>query len=80
MQSCGGQIIPPKDLYQRAYQTLRAKKITCIVDEVQTGFGRIGSHFWTFEYYGIIPDIVTIGKPMGNGFPVSAVVCTREVA
>jgi ethanolamine-phosphate phospho-lyase len=47
---------------------------------VQTGFGRSGSHFWMFEMYDVIPDIVTIGKPMGNGYPISAVVCRRDIA
>lgn len=51
--------------------------MVCIGDEVQTGFGRIGEAFWAFEYYGVTPDIVSIGKAMGNGFPVSAVVCTK---
>ena len=52
----------------------------CIADEIQTGFGRIGEHFWAFEAYDVTPDIVTIGKPMGNGHPVAAVVTTREIA
>lgn len=47
---------------------------------MQTGFGRLGECFWAYEYYGVTPDIVTIGKAMGNGFPVSAIVCTKEVA
>ena len=47
---------------------------------MQTGFGRLGSNFWAFEYYGVEPDIVTVGKAMGNGYPVSAVVCTTEIA
>jgi 4-aminobutyrate aminotransferase-like enzyme len=52
----------------------------CIADEVQTGFGRVGSHFWGFQAHGVVPDIVTLGKPMGNGYPVGAVVCRRELA
>ena len=52
----------------------------CIADEVQTGFGRIGEHFWAFEAYDVVPDIVTIGKPMGNGHPVAAVITTKEIA
>jgi 4-aminobutyrate aminotransferase-like enzyme len=53
-----------------------------IADEVQTGFGRIGSHFWAFETQGadVVPDIMTVGKPFGNGFPLSAVVTTNAVA
>lgn len=54
----------------------------CIADEVQVGFGRVGSHMWAFQLYGedVIPDIVTIGKPMGNGHPVAAVITTQEIA
>ena len=52
----------------------------CIADEIQTGFGRIGEHFWAFEAYDVTPDIVTIGKPMGNGHPVSALITTKEIA
>jgi 4-aminobutyrate aminotransferase-like enzyme len=48
--------------------------------EVQVGFGRVGSHFWGFETQGAVPDVVTIGKPMGNGHPLAAVVTTPEVA
>lgn len=59
---------------------MKAKGVVCIGDEVQTGFGRLGENFWAFEYYGVVPDILTIGKAMGNGFPVSAVVCTKEIA
>lgn len=80
MQSCAGQVIPPKDFYKALYEKLKKKGVVCIGDEVQTGFGRVGEAFWAFEYYGIIPDIVSIGKAMGNGFPVSAVVCTKAVA
>ena len=49
----------------------------CIADEVQVGFGRVGTHWWAFETQGVVPDIVTLGKPMGNGHPVSGVVTTR---
>ena len=80
MQSCAGQIIPPENLYRQVYKRLKGKGVVTIGDEVQTGFGRLGDHFWAFEYYGVVPDIVTIGKAMGNGFPVSAVVCTKQVA
>ena len=51
-----------------------------IGDEVQTGFGRVGSHWWSFELHDVIPDVVTLGKPMGNGHPVGAVVTTRAIA
>jgi 4-aminobutyrate aminotransferase-like enzyme len=52
----------------------------CIADEVQVGFGRLGDVFWGFEAQGVVPDIVTMGKPMGNGHPMAAVVTTREIA
>jgi 4-aminobutyrate aminotransferase-like enzyme len=50
-----------------------------VTDEVQAGYGRFGEHLWSFEHYGVTPDIVTLGKPMGNGYPVAAVVTRREV-
>ena len=52
----------------------------CISDEVQTGVGRMGKTFWGFQLHDVIPDIVTIGKPLGNGHPIAAVACTKEVA
>jgi 4-aminobutyrate aminotransferase-like enzyme len=52
----------------------------CIADEVQIGFGRMGTHFWGFETQGVVPDIVTMGKPIGNGHPLAAVVTTPEIA
>lgn len=80
MQSCGGQVIPPKNFYQELYKPLREKGVVCIGDEVQTGFGRLGESYWAFEYYGVVPDILTVGKAMGNGFPIAAVICTQEIA
>ncbi|MDH5759810.1 MAG: aminotransferase class III-fold pyridoxal phosphate-dependent enzyme [Gemmatimonadota bacterium] len=78
--SCGGQIDPPEGYLALAYAHARASGAVCIADEVQIGFGRVGSHFWGFEAHGVVPDIVTLGKPMGNGHPMGAVVTTREVA
>jgi 4-aminobutyrate aminotransferase-like enzyme len=78
--SCGGQIVLPNAYLQEAYLKVRAAGGLCIADEVQVGFGRVGSHFWGFELQGVIPDIVTMGKPMGNGHPLAAVVCRPEVA
>ena len=80
MQSCSGQVIPPENFYQEIYAVLKKKGVVTIGDEVQTGFGRLGSHFWSFEHYGVVPDILVMGKAMGNGFPVSAVVCKKEIA
>ena len=59
---------------------MRAVGGLCIADEVQTGFGRVGKTFWAFELYGVCPDIVTLGKPMGNGHPVGAVITSKEIA
>jgi 4-aminobutyrate aminotransferase-like enzyme/Ser/Thr protein kinase RdoA (MazF antagonist) len=78
--SCGGQIVLPDGYLQEAFKHVRAAGGVCIVDEVQVGFGRVGSHFWGFESQGIVPDIVTMGKPMGNGHPLAAVVTTRQIA
>ncbi|PHN08290.1 aminotransferase class III-fold pyridoxal phosphate-dependent enzyme [Flavilitoribacter nigricans] len=78
--SCGGQIELPAGYLREAYRKVRAAGGLCIADEVQVGFGRVGSHFWGFELQGVVPDIVTMGKPMGNGHPLAAVVCRPEVA
>ena len=59
---------------------VRQKNALCIADEIQTGFGRVGNNFWAFEEHGIVPDIVTLGKPMGNGHPIAAVVTTTKIA
>lgn len=82
LQSCGGQIIYPPGYLRRVYQHVREAGGVCIADEVQVGFGRVGSHWWAFQTQGddVIPDIVTLGKPMGNGHPVSAVVTTPDIA
>ncbi len=78
--SCGGQIVLPEGYLKAAYQYIRAAGGLCIADEVQVGLGRAGDAFWGFELQGVVPDIVTIGKPIGNGHPLAAVVCTRAVA
>jgi 4-aminobutyrate aminotransferase-like enzyme/Ser/Thr protein kinase RdoA (MazF antagonist) len=78
--SCGGQIPLPKGYLKAAYEYTRAAGGVCIADEVQVGFGRVGTHFWGYEQSDVIPDIVTLGKPIGNGHPLGAIVCTRAVA
>uniref|UniRef100_W5KVF0 Ethanolamine-phosphate phospho-lyase n=1 Tax=Astyanax mexicanus TaxID=7994 RepID=W5KVF0_ASTMX len=82
LQSCGGQVIPPVGYFQKVAQHVREAGGLFIADEVQVGFGRVGSHFWAFQLQGedFVPDIVTMGKPIGNGHPISCVVTTREVA
>lgn len=78
--SCGGQIVLPDSYLASAYQMVRSAGGVCIADEVQVGFGRVGTHFWGFETQGVVPDIVTMGKPIGNGHPLAAVVTTAEIA
>jgi ethanolamine-phosphate phospho-lyase len=77
---CGGQIVPPDGWLRCVFAAAREAGAICIADEVQIGFGRIGTHWWGFERDGAVPDIVTLGKPMGNGHPLAAVVTTREIA
>ncbi len=77
---CGGQVIPAPGFMPEAYTAVRAAGGVCIADEVQVGFGRAGSHFWAFEALNVVPDIVTLGKPIGNGHPMAAVVTTPEIA
>lgn len=78
--SCGGQIELPDDFLKRAYKYVREAGGLCISDEVQVGCGRLGKTFWGFQLHDVIPDIITIGKPLGNGHPLAAVACTKEVA
>jgi 4-aminobutyrate aminotransferase-like enzyme/Ser/Thr protein kinase RdoA (MazF antagonist) len=77
---CGGQIVLPENYLSEAFKHVRAGGGVCIVDEVQVGFGRVGSHFWAFETQGVVPDIVTLGKPIGNGHPMAAVITCLEIA
>ena len=78
--SCGGQVVLPPGFLATAYGAVRRHGGICIADEVQVGLGRVGSHMWAFETQGVVPDIVTIGKPIGNGHPLAAVVTTRDIA
>ncbi|KAH7699650.1 Protein T01B11.2 a [Aphelenchoides avenae] len=82
LQSCGGQVLPPKGYWSEVGRHAKEHGALVIVDEVQTGFGRVGSTFWAHQLdgTGFVPDIITMGKPMGNGFPVSAVVTRKEIA
>lgn len=80
MPSVAGQIILPDGYLNRVYDVVRGAGGVCIADEVQTGFGRIGTHFYGFEKYGVVPDIVVLGKPIGNGHPLGAVITTRAIA
>lgn len=78
--SCGGQIVPPAGFMETAFQHVRDVGAVCIMDEVQVGFGRVGTHFWGFETQNVVPDIVVMGKPIGNGHPMAAVVTSHEIA
>jgi 4-aminobutyrate aminotransferase-like enzyme/Ser/Thr protein kinase RdoA (MazF antagonist) len=80
LQGCGGQTMPAYTVPSAAYDAVRDIGGLVIADEVQTGFGRVGSAFWSFQLFGLEPDIVTIGKPAGNGHPLGAVVTTRSIA
>jgi 4-aminobutyrate aminotransferase-like enzyme/Ser/Thr protein kinase RdoA (MazF antagonist) len=80
LPSVAGQIVFPPGYLADAYRHVRAAGGLCIADEVQTGFGRLGTHFWGFETQGVVPDIVVLGKPIANGFPLGAVVTTPEIA
>jgi 4-aminobutyrate aminotransferase-like enzyme len=78
--SVGGQIMLPPGYLAAVYGHVREAGGVCIADEVQTAYGRIGSHFYGFEEQGVVPDVVVLGKPIGNGHPIGAVVTTREIA
>ncbi|MGB2554356.1 MAG: aminotransferase class III-fold pyridoxal phosphate-dependent enzyme [Flavobacteriaceae bacterium] len=77
---CAGQVPLLEGYLPMIYEQIRKGGGYCIADEVQTGFGRVGTHFWAFQQQNVIPDMVVIGKPMGNGHPMGAVVCTAELA
>ncbi len=80
MLGCGGQVVLPDNYMNEAFKHVREAGGLCIADEVQVGFGRAGSHFWAFETQRVVPDIVTLGKPIGNGHPLAAVITTPEIA
>ena len=78
--SVGGQIIPPRGYLPAVYKKIRAAGGICIADEVQTGLGRLGDYYFGFEHQGASPDIVVMGKPIGNGHPIGVLVTTRAIA
>jgi alanine-glyoxylate transaminase/(R)-3-amino-2-methylpropionate-pyruvate transaminase len=80
IQGVGGVIVPPREFFPIAYDIVRRHGGICISDEVQTGWGRTGEHFWGFENCGVIPDMVTMAKGIGNGAPLSAVTTRPEIA
>ncbi len=80
ISGCGGQVELATGYLAAAYAHARAAGAVCIADEVQCGFGRVGTHWWAFEAHGVVPDIVALGKPIGNGHPMGAVVTTPAIA
>jgi 4-aminobutyrate aminotransferase-like enzyme/Ser/Thr protein kinase RdoA (MazF antagonist) len=80
LPSVAGQIVFPPGYLSEVYKHVRAAGAVCIADEVQVGFGRLGTHFWGFETQAAVPDIAVFGKPIGNAFPLAAVVTTAEIA
>jgi 4-aminobutyrate aminotransferase-like enzyme/Ser/Thr protein kinase RdoA (MazF antagonist)/murein DD-endopeptidase MepM/ murein hydrolase activator NlpD len=80
LPSVGGQIVFPPGYLAAVYSHVRAAGGVCIADEIQVGFGRLGAHLWGFETQNVVPDIVVLGKPIGNAFPLAAVVTTQEIA
>lgn len=75
-----GGVVLPDGYLAGAYAQIRAAGGVCIADEVQVGFGRMGSAFWGFELAEVVPDIITIAKPMGNGFPIGGVITSKRIA
>src|SRR5215510_9445286 len=80
IQGVGGSVVFPDGYLKHAYEIARAAGGVCIADEVQTGFARTGKHFWGFQLQGVVPDIVTMAKGIGNGCPLAAVVTTPQIA
>jgi 4-aminobutyrate aminotransferase-like enzyme len=80
LPSVGGQIVLPRGYLREAYKHVRAAGGVCIADEVQVGFSRLGKWQWGYQMQNVKPDIVVLGKPIANGFPLGAVVTTREIA
>ena len=80
IMGCGGQLVLPNRFLEDSFELINKSGGLNIADEVQIGFGRMGSHFWGFETCNVVPDIVTLGKSMGNGHPVSAVITTKEIS
>jgi 4-aminobutyrate aminotransferase-like enzyme/Ser/Thr protein kinase RdoA (MazF antagonist) len=80
LPSVGGQIVLPARYLEHVYRAIREAGGICIADEVQVGFGRLGAEFWGFATQGVVPDVVVLGKPIGNAFPLAAVVTTAQLA
>ena len=79
IQGEAGVVVPDEGYLTKVRNLCTKYNVLMIADEIQTGFGRVGEKFWGFQLHDVIPDIVTLGKPMGNGHPIGAVVCTKEI-
>ena len=75
-----GGVLLPDGYLEAVYATVRAHGGLCIADEVQVGYGRLGHHFFGFEQQGVVPDIITVAKAMGNGHPIGGVITRRAIA
>jgi 4-aminobutyrate aminotransferase-like enzyme len=80
IQGVAGQVIYEKDFLPNIYKQIKSNGGLCVADEVQTGFGRTGDHFWAFQHFDLNPDFVTLGKGIGNGFPLGCLVTKKEIA
>jgi 4-aminobutyrate aminotransferase-like enzyme/Ser/Thr protein kinase RdoA (MazF antagonist) len=80
LMGTAGTIVHPDGYLEAAFAAARATRTPFVSDKVQIGFGRLGDEFWGFAGQGVVPDIVTMGKPIGNGYPLAAVVTSREIA
>ncbi|REK09995.1 MAG: aspartate aminotransferase family protein [Planctomycetota bacterium] len=80
IQGVGGTVIPPPEYFQIVYDAVRRFGGLCIADEVQTGFGRTGEHYWGFQNWGVTPDLVTMAKGIGDGVPLAAVTTRPEIS
>ncbi len=76
----GGGVLLPDGYLAGAYDAIRRRGGLCIADEIQVGLGRLGEHFWAFEQQGAVPDVITVAKSVGDGQPLGAVICRREIA
>jgi alanine-glyoxylate transaminase/(R)-3-amino-2-methylpropionate-pyruvate transaminase len=80
IQGVGGAVTPPPEYFKIVYDIVRKYGGICIADEVQTGFGRTGHHFWGFENWGVLPDMVSMAKGIGNGWPLAAMITRADIA
>jgi len=80
IQGVGGAVTPPKEFFQIVYDIVRQHGGICIADEVQGGFGRTGTHYWAHQNYGVVPDMITMAKGIGNGAPLGAMTTTEPIS